>query len=80
MSKSRKLKSEKSKKLSKRKNSPNFDAIEVGQNFLTFNTKIAFNYLRLTFIKVLIIHSFDLKYQIWDKSNILNYAIDKVLS
>ena len=46
---------------------------------LTSNVKKAFNYLRKAFIKVLIIWHFDLKNHIEIKTNILNYAIDKIL-
>ena len=77
MSKSKKLKSE---KLLKSKNSPNFDITKARSSFLTFNTKTALNYLRITFIKALIFWYFDSKCHIWIKINILVYAIDEVLS
>ena len=54
LSKSQKLAKSK-KKLSKSRNSPNFDTKKNGSSFLTPNTRMAFNHLRLAFIKVLIL-------------------------
>ena len=61
LSKSRKSKSEKisksqnlaklGKKLSKSRNSTNFDGMEDRPKFLIFNTRIAFNHLWLAFIE-----------------------------
>ena len=63
--KSRKSKSEKmsksqnlaksGKKLSKSENLTNFNATKTKPKFLIFNTRIAFNYLQLTFIEALMI-------------------------
>ena len=51
LSRSRKSKGEKSKKLSKGGNSPNFDAKDIGPSFLTPKARVAFNYLRIAFTK-----------------------------
>ena len=50
-----KSKGEKSKKLSKSGNLPNFDTTEAIPIFLTLGAKKAFNHLRLTFIEALIL-------------------------
>ena len=52
---------EKSKKLSKSGNSPNFDAIEAGPSFLTPEARAAINRLRLAFTKTLILRHFNLE-------------------
>ena len=48
-------KSANSKKPSKSKNSPNFDAKEAGPSFLTSGSREAFNRLRLAFTKISIL-------------------------
>ena len=58
---------------------PNIGAIGE-PNFLVLDTKKAFNYLRLAFIKALILQYFDLESHIWIETNASNYAIDGVLS
>ena len=88
--KSRKSKSEKTsksqnlaklvKKLSKSENSTNFNTTEDGPKFLTFVTKITFNCLWLAFTEALILKHFDPKYHIYIETNVLSYAIDRVLS
>ena len=80
LSKSGKFKGEKSKKLSKSEDSPNFNNIKTGPSFITLRTREVFNCLRLTFTKAPILHDFDLKCHIWIKINVLNYAINNVLS
>ena len=74
LSKSRNLKGEKlfksqnlaklRKKLSNNGNLPNFNIIKIELNFLIFDTRIAFNYLWLAFIKIPIFWYFDLEYYI----------------
>ena len=49
------------KELSKSGNSTNFDATEDGPKFLTLNTRIAFNCLRLAFTEAPIFQYFDLE-------------------
>ncbi len=49
-------------------------------DFLTFKTKETFIYLQKAFIKVLILYYFDMKRHICIKTDILRYAISKVLS
>ena len=49
-------------------------------NFLTPNAKKTLNYLRLAFIKALILQHFDLKSHIWIETNRSDYTIDRVLS
>ena len=68
------------KKLSKSRNSTNFDAIKNGSKFFTLNTRIAFNRLWLAFTEALILWHFYLEYYIQIKTNILGYAIGRVLS
>ena len=48
--------------------------------FLTPNATKAFNHLRLAFIKAPILQYFDLESHIQIETNLLGYAIDKVLS
>lgn len=48
--------------------------------FLIFDAKKIFYYLRQVFIKALILQHFDFKYYIQIASDILDYAIGKVLS
>ena len=52
------------KKLSKSRNSPNFNAKKNGPSFLIPNAWTAFNRLRLAFIKTPILQYFDLEYHI----------------
>ena len=80
LSKSWKLKGKKSKKLSKIRNSPNFDAIKAGPNLLTFEAKTAFNYLRLAFTEASILWHFDPKCHIWIETDASGYTIGEVLS
>ena len=80
LSQSGKSKSEKSKKLLKTRNLPNFDAIETGLNFLTPDAREAFNYLRLVFTKALILWHFDPKFYIQIKTDVSSYVIGDMLS
>ena len=71
--------------LSKNEKSKNWTHIlnigAIGEpNFLTLNAKKAFNYLRLVFIKVLILRHFDLKSHIRIKIDVSGYTIGAVLS
>ena len=89
-SKSGKLKSEKmskswnlaksGKKLSKSENSTNSNTTEDRPKFLTLETRIAFNRLRLAFIEGPILWYFDLKCHIWIKTDALGYVIGGELS
>ena len=58
---------------------PNIRATEES-NFLTPDTKKAFNYLRLAFIKALILRHFDLESHIRIETDASGYAIGEVLS
>ena len=49
-------------------------------NFLIFDIKKTFNHLQLAFIKAPILQYFDLESHIWIETNILGYAINKVLN
>ena len=49
-------------------------------NFLIFNAKKTFNYLRLVSITALILQYLDLEIYIKIKTNALGYAIDRVLN
>ena len=49
-------------------------------NFLIPNAKKTLNYLRLAFIKALILQHFDLESHIRIETNLSGYAIDRVLS
>ena len=90
MFKSKKLKSKKTlkswnlakleKKLLNNGNLSNFSTIKVGPKFLISDTRIAFNCLWLVFTKVLIPQYFDPECHIWIETNILGYAIGKVLN
>ena len=80
MSKSGKSKGKKSKKPSKRRNSPNFDITKAESSFLTPDTKIAFNRLWLAFTKTPILQHFDPKCHIQVETDVLGYAISGVLS
>ena len=63
----------KSQKLSKSKKT-------LGSNFFTPGAKLAFTELRQAFVKVLILHHFDLECHIWVKTDTSSYAIGKVFS
>ena len=90
LSKSGKSKSEKmsksqnsaklGKKLSKNKNSTNFNATEDRPKFLTLNAKTAFNRLRLAFTEAPILWHFDPECHIWIETDASGYAIGGVLS
>ena len=58
---------------------PNIEAIRES-NFLTPNTKKAFNYLRLAFIKTPILQHFDLESHIRIETDTSSYALGRVLS
>ena len=73
-------KSAKSKKPSKSGNSPNFDVTKAGPSFLTPKARSAFNRLRLTFIKALILRHFDPECHIRIETDALSYAIGGVLT
>ena len=73
LSKSKKLKNDKSKILT------HFEATKEFI-FLTPNAKKTFNYLRQAFIKVPILQYFDPKCHIQIESDALGYAIGEVLS
>ena len=49
-------------------------------NFLIFNARKSFNYLRLAFIKVLIHQHFDLEKYIQIKTDTQGYTISKILN
>ena len=49
-------------------------------SFLISDTKIAFNHLRLTFIKAPIFKYFNPKYYIWIKTNAEDYIINSILN
>ena len=49
-------------------------------DFLTSKAKKVFTHLQKAFTKVLILHYFDLKYHIHIETDILKYAISKILS
>ena len=68
------------KKLSKSRNLPNFDVKKNEPSFLTSDTKMDFNRLRLAFIKDLILWHFDSEYHLWIETNALSYAISDLLS
>ena len=68
------------KKLSKSRNSTNFDVMKAGPNFLTPNARTTFNCLRLVFIEAVILWHFNLIYHILIETDILGYAIGRILS
>ena len=68
------------KKLSKSRNSTNFDTIEAGPKFLTSDARTTFNCLRLAFIEAPILRHFDSEYHIWIEIDASGYAISKILS
>ena len=72
MIKSKKLDLVKTQNLTK----PNFSEMD----FLTFKVKKAFIYLQKIFIKVLILHYFDLEHHIYIETDISRYIIDSLLS
>ena len=79
MSKSRNL-AKSGKKMSKSGNSTNFGVTEVGPKFLTFDARTAFNCLRLAFTEAPILRHFDSECHIWIETDILGYAIGRVLN
>ena len=81
--KSKKSKSEKlikSKKSLKCGNFPNFSSKKAWPTFLIFDAKTTFSHLQLAFIKALILWHFDPECHIWIKTDVLGYAIGKILS
>lgn len=52
----------------------------VTLSFFTFRAKLVFIQLKQTFVKALMFHYFDLKYYIRIETNVLKYAISKILS
>ena len=52
----------------------------VGSDFLTTEVQLVFAKLREAFVKVSIVHYFDLKRHIWIETDELGYAINGVLS
>ena len=68
------------KKLSKNRNSTNFNTTKDRPKFLTPNAKTAFNCLRLSFTKAPILQYFDLKCYIQIENDALSFAIDGVLN
>ena len=73
------LSKSKNEKFRKLTHMPNIGAIRE-PNFLTPNTKKAFNHLQLAFIKTPILQYFDPKSHIWIETNTSSYVIDGVLS
>ena len=69
----------KNKKSKKSTRLPNIKATKKS-NVLIFDTKEAFNYLWLAFIKAPILQHFDLENHIWIEINVSGYAISRVLS
>ena len=69
----------KSKKPSKNKNLPK-NNIKRESNFLIFDIKTVFNYLKLDFTKFPIFYHFDLECYIQIEINLLDYVISGVLS
>ena len=63
------------KKLSKSRNSTNFNATEDGPKFLTSNIRTTFNRLWLAFTKALILWYFDPEYHIQIETNALNIPL-----
>ena len=80
LSKLGKSKGEKSKKPPKSGNSPNFNAKNTGQSFLTPETRSGFNHLRLAFTEAPILWHFDLECHILIETDASGYAIGGVLS
>ena len=79
MSKSQKLVKSRKESL-KGENLPNFDTKENEPSFLIFDARTAFNHLRLTFTKALILWHFDPEYHIQIEIDVSSYAIGSVLS
>ena len=77
-SESRKL--SKSKKISKNENLSKFTIRKFRQNFLTCDAKMAFNHLRLAFIKALILDILIQNPTFKIKTDASNYAIGRILS
>ena len=84
LSKNRKLskfwKLAKFKKPLKSRNLPNFNAKEVGPNFLISDVREAYNCLWLSFIKVLILWYNNPEFYIWIKTKTSGYAIEEMRS
>ena len=53
---------------------------KIKSGFLTFGARMTFTKLSQRFIKALILHHFDPEYYIRVETNVLDYAIDKVLN
>ena len=70
----------KSKKPSKSRNSPNFDAKETDPSFFNPEARAAFNRLWLAFTKAPILQHFDPKWHIWIMTDVSAYAIGGLLS
>ena len=68
------------KKLSKSRNSTNFNTTEDEPKFLILDARTAFNRLQLAFTESLILQHFDPKCHIWIEIDALGYAISRVLS
>ena len=68
------------KKLSKIENLSNFDAEKNGPSFLTFDIRIIFYHLWLTFTKASILQHFDPGYYIEIKIDASDYAISDMLN
>ena len=77
---SKSQKSAKSKKPSKNGNLPNFNTKDSGPGFLIPKARAAFNCLQLTFTEALILWHFDLECHIQIEIDLLDYAINGVLS
>ena len=80
LSKSGKCKGKKSKKQSKSENSHIFGVTEFEPSFLTPKARLAFNYLRVSFMAAPILRHYDLECQIQIKTDASGYAISGVLS
>ena len=68
------------KKLSKSRNSTNFDTIKTGPKFLIPDVKTTFYCLRLALTEAPILQHFDWECHIWIETDVLGYAIGEMLS
>ena len=68
------------KKLSKSRNSTNFDATENGLKFLTPDARTDFNRLRLAITEAPILQYFNPECYIWIETDASGYAISGVLN
>ena len=68
------------KKLSKTRNSFNFDTKNARPSFSTFGIKMIFNHLQPALTKAPIFGYFDPKYYIWILNNVFGIVINGVLS